>query len=36
MKNNSYAFHAIKLTIESIYICLARNFQLSLKELYVQ
>lgn len=26
MKNNSYVFHAIKLTMENIYICLARNF----------
>lgn len=26
MKNNLYAFHTIKLTMENIYICLARNF----------
>lgn len=26
MKNNSYAFCAIKLTMKNIYICLARKF----------
>lgn len=26
MNNYSYAFHAIKLTMKNIYICLARKF----------
>lgn len=26
MKNNSYVFHTIKLTMKNIYICLAKKF----------